>query len=488
MRRVFGVLCVAVVAMLIVMLARTLALPAADSAPVRVATVNVDAAAAAQRLAGALRIATVSTSVDSATEAAAFAEFHAYLQAQYPRVFSALAHETVNRHSLLLRWPGSGAADPVLLLGHSDVVPVEAGTESDWAQPPFSGALADGHVWGRGALDNKNGVLGWLEAVDALLAAGFQPKADLWFAFGHDEEIGGGDGAVAMAELLNDRGLRFGVAIDEGGVITRGVVPGVDAPVASIMSGEKGYVSLRLSADSDGGHSSAPPHPTATGRIARAVARLEAQQMPRRLSLPVAAMFERLAPHLGFGARLAVANRWLLEGVLLKQLGRTRVGNALTRTTTAPTMFSPGTKDNVLQATAWAVVNFRILPGDSVASVEAHVRRVIDDPAIRIERISAFVSEPSPVSPIDTPAFEAIGAAVHDVMPDAVISTGVVTGATDLRHYEGIIDLRYNFTPVVLEADDVPRIHGRDERISIDTYADLVRIKTRMLQRLAGAD
>ena len=429
----------------------------------------------------------MSTAEDSPTEDEAFRAFNALLRQQFPRVFAALALETVNEHSLLLHWAGRGDPGPVLLLAHSDVVPVEAGTESAWTHPPFSGAIADGHVWGRGALDDKSGVLGWLEAVDALLASGFEPAGDVWLAFGHDEEVGGQQGAVAMAGLLRERGLKFSVAIDEGGAITRGVVPGVEAPVASIMAGEKGYLSLRLSADSVGGHSSAPPTPTATGRIARAVARLEENQMPQRLSPPVAAMFERLAPQLGFGARLAVANRWLLEGVLIEQIARTRVGNALIRTTTAPTMFSRGTKDNVLQARAWAVVNFRILPGDSVASVREHVRRTIDDPAVRIELASEFVSEPSPVSPIDTAEYRAIGAAVQDVYPDALLSTGVVTGATDLRHYAGLFELRYNFAPLVYTPDDIARFHGRDERVSVDGYARMIQVKAQMLRRLVGS-
>ena len=481
-RRLVGALAL----LLAVMLLNTLRLPGPRefvSAPVAALPVPVDAAS--ERLAEAVRFRTVSEQLHEPDVEAAFGAFNAWLASAYPRVFATLESERVNGHSLLLRWPGERPGTAALLLAHTDVVPVEAGTAEQWTRPPFAGAIDGGHIWGRGTLDDKSGVLGWLEAAEALIAAGIRPERDIWFAFGHDEEIGGRQGAAAIAALLRERGVVADVAIDEGGAITRGVVPGVARPVASIMIGEKGYASFRLSAESPGGHSSSPPIPTAAGRIARAVARLEAEQMPRRMSAPLEAMFAHLAPELPTVARLALANRWALEGVLLGSLGRTRVGNAMTRTATAPTLFSPGTKDNVLQARAWAVVNFRILHGDSVDSVREHIRRVVDDPAVRVEVASEFVSEPSPVSDPFAPAFIDIAASVREVFPDAVITTGAVIGATDLRHYRGLYRQRYNFLPVLLDADDVARFHGRDERIAVGTWARLIEIKARLLQRLA---
>lgn len=472
-------------AVLVLNLLRLPAPPQWHAAPLP--ALPVDAEAAAERLGQAVRFATISARLGEPQTEAAFVSFAAWLQRSYPRVFERLEAERVGAHSWLLRWPGREAGPAAaLVMGHIDVVPVEPGTEARWEQPPFSGAIADGFVWGRGTLDDKSGALGWLEAIDALIAAGFVPRRDVYVALGHDEEVGGRDGAARIARLLRARGVQAEVAIDEGGAITRGVVAGIDAPVASIMGAEKGYVSLRLVATADGGHSSTPPQPTAYGRLARAVARLEREQMPRHLAPPVADMLRLLAPELPLGARLALANRWLLEDLLLGQLGRTRVGNALTRTTTAPTMFSPGVKDNVLPSEAWAVVNFRILPGDSVAAVRAHVESVIDDPLVRVEPYSQFASEPSPVSPPDTEAFAAIAASVREVLPEARITTGIVVGATDLRHYAGIHRHRYNFSPVLLTAQDIPRIHGTNERIGVADYARMIDIKTRILRRLAG--
>lgn len=457
------------------------AMSASRAAPV---AIEIDAQALAAHLSAAVRIATVSPTAELLNDAA-FSAFAALLRAQYPRTQAALTVETVGAHSLLYHWPGSDPQlPPVLLLAHQDVVPVE--DPARWQHPPFAGVIADGYIWGRGTLDDKASLIAQLEAVEALLAIGFAPRRSLYFAFGHDEETGGTDGAARIAALLAGRGVHAAFGIDEGGAITRGVIAGVQAPVASIMTAEKGYASFDLRVHEDGGHSSMPPRITAIGRLARAVARLEAGRMPARLTPPVAGMLDALAPALPFAQRLAIANRWLFGPLLLRQLAQAPVTDALIRTTTAPTLFHAGVKDNVLPAEARATVNFRLLPGDSLAAVRAHLLNTIDDPAVELRSDDASAAEASPASEASGAGFALLRRSVEQVFPDAIVVPGLVVGATDLRHYAPLIDAHYNFLPVQFAASDLERMHGTDERISVAGFADMVRFYRQLLIAVAA--
>lgn len=437
-----------------------------------------------ERLAEALRAPTLSVSTEAPTATAAFRQLHEQLRQQFPRVFAALQVEVVNDFSLLMTWPGADrAAAPALLIAHLDVVPVEPGTEALWTYPPFAGVIADGFVWGRGTLDDKASVLAQLEAAESLLAVSWQPPRDVIFAFGHDEEIGGQQGAAAMAALLAERGVMAEFVLDEGGAVTEGIVPGIDRPVATLMTGEKGYASFRLSARAEGGHSSTPPRETAVGRLARAVARVQDQPLPPRLTAPIIAMLESQAPHLPWTTRMAIANRWLFAPLIKRIFDRTDVTRALVRTTTAPTVIQGGVKDNILPSEAHALINFRLLPGDSAASVLAHLQDMIADDGIQIEA-GPFSSPPSRVSATSGAAFRRLAEATTEVFPTAVISTGLVVGATDARHYDAVAAERFNFAPMRITPDDLKRIHGHNERIAVEDYPPMIRFYQSLLQRL----
>lgn len=472
-----------------VLLFNLVRLPAAEAPPPAPPPRVFDEAAAAERLAGALRIATVSQEAGVPPEPAALGALADYLAVQFPRVHATLTREVIGDGSLLYRWAGSdAAAAPALLLAHLDVVPVEPGTESQWTHPPFSGAIADGHIWGRGALDDKTSALGQLEAIEQLLAAGFSPRRTIWLAYGHDEEIGGDQGAAVMAALLAQRGVRAEFVLDEGGALTQGVVAGIERPVASIMLAEKGYVSFQLTARAAGGHSSMPPAQTAVGRLARAVARVQDHPLPLQLTPPVVQMLERLAPEMGSGQRLLIANRWLFGPLIARSFTGQPVTHAMVRTTTAPTVLKAGIKDNVLPSEAQAVINFRLLPGTRIADIEAHLRKVIDDDGVALSQLGGFASEASAVSPADNAAFRRLERTTREIFPEALVTTGLVTGGTDARHYDAVAGSRYNFLPVLLQAGDLPRIHGTDERVSVAGYAAAVRWYARLLENLNEAE
>lgn len=485
--RWIGMLGAALAALAAVMAFNVARLPPLPPVGPVVALPPVDAEAAAARLAGALRIPTVSRADGPATDAATWARLHAHLAASFPRVHSALVRETVADHSLLYTWHGADpAAPPILLLAHQDVVPVEPGTEPAWEHPPFAGVIAGGYVWGRGALDDKSGLMAQLEAVEWLLAQGFRPARTVLLAFGHDEEVGGRDGAAAVARLLASRGVRAQFALDEGGAVTRGVIRGVARPVATVATAEKGYVSFRLTTRDAGGHSSRPPPVTAVGRLARAVAQLERHPRPSRLVAPVDAMLERLAPALPVFERLAVANLWLTRPLLARQMARTPLTAALVRTTTAPTMLRAGIKDNVLPTEAQAVVNFRVLPGEDIAQVRAHLEATVGDPGVEVAMLD-FASEPSPVADPATGAFRDVELAIAEVFPEALVVPGLVIGATDNRHYGDVAAVRYNFLPVEVADADLQRIHGANERIGVQGYRLAVQFYIQLLRRVAGA-
>jgi carboxypeptidase PM20D1 len=451
--------------------------------PAEVPAYSSEAAAQlAQRLAGALRIATVSAEGQPAP-ADELRALHAYLRANFPAVHAALKVETVGELSLLYTWPGQDAtARPYLLLAHQDVVPVEPASAAKWTHPPFAGEIADGFIWGRGALDDKGSVLSILEAVEALVRAGFKPQRTVYLAFGHDEELSGQKGASQIAALLAARGVHLDFVLDEGMVITDGMIPGARQPVALIGLAEKGYLSLALSVSAAGGHSSLPPPHTAIGVLSRAVRRVEDHPFPSELRPPASELFDYIGPDLAGPLRFVFTNLWLLRPVLLWQLRQQPTSAAMLRTTTAVTMFTGGAKDNVLPQQARAVINFRVLPGDTTAQVTQRVRRLIADPQVDVQPIAASQAEPTPVSSATSTSFRALTGAIRAVFPQALAGPTLMLGQSDSRYFAAVADNTYRFMPVTLRADDLGRIHGTDERIGVQAYAEAVRFYQQLLR------
>ena len=480
-RRVGALLSVAVLAVLGVGTARMLRLPSRQMEAPPAPPLGLgpeEAAASAARLAGALRIATVSA--EGGSDPAALEELHAHLRASFPRVHGALARELVGGASVLYGWAGSEPLlAPLLLCAHLDVVPADPAA---WTHPPFGGVVEGGFVWGRGALDDKASALALLEAVELLLGRGWSPRRTVLLAFGHDEELGGAAGAAAIAAELARRGVRPGLVLDEGGSLVEGIVPGVAAPVALIGIAEKGYATVRLSARGEGGHSSMPPASTPVGRVAAAVASLEAHPFRARLDGVARTHLEFLAPELPFGRRFLLANLWLSAPLVERSLLATPETAALVRTTLAATRIEGGSKENVLPRGASALVNLRLLPGTSVAEALARIERVVDDPEVAVELVPG-AWEPTRVAPVDAPAFRCLQRTVAQLFPGAVVAPYLVVGGTDARHYEGIAEAVYRFLPLRLVGQaDVRRLHGVDERIALDDYLGMIAFYVRLLE------
>jgi carboxypeptidase PM20D1 len=486
MRRFLLILLLAVAGLAAVLLVNTLRLPNHQLAAVPAApAVGVAPDSALAHLAGALRIPTVSRSRYADTDTVPFDQLQAYLQRTFPLVHHGLKRQTVNHYGLLYEWPGTDPArKPLLLLAHQDVVPVLPGTEGQWTRPPFAGQQAGGYLYGRGALDDKLNVLGQLEAVEALLRGGFRPQRTVLLAFGHDEETLGQRGAAALAALLQTQHPQLEMVLDEGGLVKADGVAGLAQPVALVGVSEKGYLTLELSATGPGGHSSMPPALTSVGRVAAAVARLEAAPFPARLDGGVSGLLAYLAPAVPFGKRLVFANQWLFGGLIKQSLAATASGNAALRTTTAPTIIRGGEKDNVLPSGATATVNFRLLPGDSVAAILRRVREIINDPLVQVKMVGEGRAA-SPVSGTDNAAFAALHRTIKSVFPQALVAPYVVVGATDARAYASLCpQATYRFMPVLMDQAAIESLHGTNERLRPGAYQQAIRFYAALIRNV----
>jgi carboxypeptidase PM20D1 len=479
MRRALAVLALVAAALGGVLVARALLLQPPESSPPPETSFEADEGAAATHLAEAIRFPTLALEDPDLFDVAAFAALREWLVLSYPAAHASLERELIGGASLLYTWPGRDPTlAPLVLMGHLDVVPVDPGSEAAWTHGPFDGVIADGFVWGRGALDDKISVVAIMEAVEALIGEGFTPARTVYLAFGHDEELGGLGGARLVAEALEERGMgRAALVVDEGGTLTQGFVPGVEGPVALVGVAEKGFLSLALSVRAAGGHSSMPPRETAISVLARALTRLEEEPFPSRLDGPARWMLDAVGPRMPLLARLGLANLWLFEPLVTARLAGTPSTAAMVRTTTAPTMIQAGIKENVLPIQARAVVNFRILPGETRETVSAHVRGIVSDPRVEIAPATPFATDPSPVSDPEGPGFRLVASAARQAAgdPELTVAPYLVVGGTDSRYYADRAESVLRFVPVLIRPDDLSRVHGTDERVATADVATAVR-------------
>ncbi len=397
-----------------------------------------------------------------------------HLKRRFPLAHDAMTREVVGAYSVLYRWAGRETdEEPILFCAHMDVVPAEEG----WQHGPFDGDIADEQVWGRGSLDCKSLLVCLLEAVESLVEQGFVPTRDIWFAFGHDEEVGGEDGAGSISRLFAARNMHFAMILDEGGGLKRGLLS-LRRPVAEVAVSEKGMMNVRLTAQSGGGHASDPPRHTAAGSLSEAVCRVEFKPRSARLTPLVYDKLKALAPYLSFGWRLRVANRWLLKGKLAKY------EPAWVRTTIAPTMLSAGKAFNVLPGKAEAMLNIRLLPGDDPEDILRYLRDLFSGLGVSVMAMS--IEEPSKISEYVGEAFRAVSSSVRIVFGDVPVVPSLMTAATDARRYENFSDCVYRFFPFVLGEEELAGIHGVDEHVSIEALGRAVLFYRELIGRMAG--
>ena len=486
MKKLITGLLAVVAALLALMVVRTARIPAPDrSAPSVEAPPALDTALAAQHLAGAIKFPTMSFASGGPIDTAAFRGLHDCLATTFPLVHATLKRDTVGTLSLLYTWTGTDPTlAPIVLMGHMDVVPVPGPNLPQWTHAPFSGDIADGFIWGRGALDDKVTVVSILEAVEGLIKAGYHPPRTIYLTFGHDEEVSGRYGARAIVDKLVAAGVKPALVLDEGGFLAAGLMPGLKGRAALIGIAEKGYVSLRLTARAEGGHSSMPTSRTAVGALSRGIARLEANPFPFFLDGPSQGMVEAMAPYMPFGRRMMIANLWLTRPLVMKGLAANPLGAALMHTTTSPTMLTAGIKDNVLPPEASAVVNFRIRPGETIATVMERVGHVLADSQISVIRLDSAGGDPSPVSDITSPAYQIVAATIRAMVPGDVpaVIPYLVMGGTDAKYWGEHSTRTFRFLAVPLNEGDRERVHGLNEHVAIRDYATSIGFFMRLIR------
>lgn len=432
---------------------------------------------AVERLSGALKFKTVSSSDYERIDYKEFSAFLAYLEQNYVSVFSTLEVEKPGDYNLVLRLHGQNRnKKPYLFIAHYDVVPAKE--EEGWPYPPFSGAVEEGKIWGRGSFDDKGSLIALLEALELLLEEGFTPIRDLYFAFGYDEEVGGARGAVEMAKHFKNKGIDFEAVLDEGGAVTSGDALGIEGDVAVVGLAEKGSTNLRFTFTGQEGHSSTPPKNTSIGKMAAFIKDVE--DHPREASLipTVEAMLKKVAPH-----KKGLENRLLSDPqrhffLLKRVLSKNKQTAAMLRTTVAFTMTQAGEAPNVLPRTASCVANVRVLPGDSFEEVMAWFYSFDHDFTIDV----LLKEEGTTDSSVKSRFYIQLEECIRRHFPQALLTPYLVTGGTDSRHYKDMVENTYRFLPCRVSEDELSRMHGRGEYLSIDNfkkmidfYADLMR-------------
>lgn len=426
-----------------------------------------------ENLSKAIQFQTISYSEDAIPDSAAFFGFHRFLEATFPLVHANLKLEKISTYSLLYKWEGSDSSKkPIILLSHQDVVPVDQPTLGDWEAGPFDGKITDTHIIGRGTMDDKGTLIAVLEAVEKLLGEGFVPARTIYLAAGHDEEVGGANGAGKIAAYLKQQGVQAEMALDEGGYIAEGLVPGIDAPVAIVNLAEKGFASFRLIVETKGGHSSAPPKENTIGILAKAIVDLENNQLPYKLVKPIDSQLEYMGAELPFFPKMAFANPWLFKKPILEAL------NA--HTTTAPTIIDGGVKNNVIPTVAEATINFRILPGESIESVKAHIESTVSD-LVRVEEVG-FLTNPSPVSTVASQTYKTLEQTIRNQFPTTIVVPGLVGGGTDARYFYEVAEEVYRFYPMRLDSKSMTRFHGIDEKISKENYKEIIAFSYQLIK------
>ena len=434
----------------------------------------------------AIQFETVSHDEEEIFDTSQIAGFIRFLNESYPLMNSLFEKEMVNKYGLLYKWNGKNPSlPPIILMAHMDVVPVEEESRKQWTEAPFSGKEKDGFIYGRGTLDDKSGVIGICEAVEKLLSEHFIPEKTIYIAFGFDEEIGGHNGAAKIAEHLKLKNIKAEFVLDEGMSVTDGIIPGLEKPVALIGIAEKGYLSLELSVNFPGGHSSMPERENAITIVSNAILKLQHNPFPARISEPTELFLKTIGAEMSFAKKLVFANMWLFKKMVMNQFEKTASGNATLRTTISPTIFKSGIKENLIPSEAKAVINFRILSGETSNDVSTYVSKTINDERIKIKS-TGIVNEPSLISSVESGGYKAIEKTIREIFPDAIVSPSLVLGATDSKHFVNVAENIYRFLPVRLKAEDLKRIHGINERIETENFKDCVRFYYQLVQNISN--
>ncbi len=463
---VFAALGALILLLLLIALVRTALIKAPAPGVCTTELTDAQQQVCAEKLSAMIRIPTVSRREDE--DLTQFYKFHAELERLFPLLHANL-EKTVLQGTLLYRWKGKSAQLlPILLMGHQDVVPA---SDDGWTYGAFSGTIADGKVYGRGALDCKSTMLVELQAVEELLEEGFTPQCDVYLEYSINEETGG-DGAAAAMRYLKDKGIRFALVLDEGGAIIDQAVDGMDRPYAVVGITEKGYMDLKITARGKGGHSSTPPRNTPAARLFAFANEIERKRPFQKALLPeVEEMFRAMAPSFGFGLRLILGNIWLFKPLLMALMPKVSpFGEAVMATTCCFTMMQGSSAANVIPKEPYLVANLRTSVHQNCRESLAVMQKYADKYDLDIEVL--MQRDASPVSNIHSAEYAMVTGLLARQFPDVGIAPYVIMGGTDCRHFHALTENALRFCPVRMTTAQSASCHAVDENATVSAIAE----------------
>ena len=420
----------------------------------------------ARRLSRLIQLETVSTF--NQTDKTKFYEFHGVLREMFPALFSVCSFEDFDG-SFLMHLKGSTDKKPVLLMNHHDVVEATG----EWKYGPFSGEIAEEKLWGRGALDTKGGLWAMLQAAEELVSEGFVPERDIYFLSACTEECAG-DGAQAIAGVLENRGLEFFMVLDEGGFILEEPIAGAKGKFAVIGLGEKGCADLKFVAHSRGGHASIPPKNTPIVRLSKFIAAVEKKNLfDTEMSPALHATFESLSAGMSGPLKLVLKNSRIFKPLLVKAMPLVSdAAAAMLRTTVAFTMSSGSEGTNVLPQQAWVIANMRYSHHQGGKSSIEAIKSLAEK--YDIETVVLDPGVDSPISDHNSDAYKLIDKAVADVFEDVKTTPYIMTAASDSRFMWRLSPNCLRFAPFAISDEQLECIHGINENVDLSCLAPAV--------------
>lgn len=435
-----------------------------------------DASYYSEKLSRMIQVETVS--VPDVPNTHKFDEFHECLKKLFPLVFSKCEVKYIDS-SLLIKWKGKGTSEPILLMSHQDVVPAEG----EWTHPPFSGAIEDGRVWGRGTVDTKGSLMCIFQSVEELLEENYTPSGDVYIASSSTEEVAG-SGAPKTAEYLKEQGVRLQFLMDEGGMIVDSPMPGVEGRFAMIGTLEKGTGNIVVSAYSSGGHASAPSKNTPIARLAAFINDIE-KHNPNTIEFSdtVIEMFRRLGPHakgvMGFAMKHSMALKPVLKKVLPAVSPK---GAAMVRTTMAFTMCGGSEGRNVLPERAWVNINTRFIQHQGVEKT----KEILEPYMKKYDLVADYSKCKEPQKPVDHngKAFRLVEDTVKEIYPGVIPSPYVMTGGTDAYYYSSVTDNAIRFAPIYIDKQQLESIHAKNENMFSSSLPKAVEFYKTIIKKI----
>ena len=422
-------------------------------------------------------IAEKTVSVLGVTDGEGFPTFRELLAREFPHLFGVAECELIGG-ALLLRLRGEETGKlPYLFMNHHDVVEAPG----EWTHPPFAGEVSDGRIWGRGVLDTKGGLFAMLSAADEVVAEGVPLPRDLYFFSSCNEETTGASADAASA-LLAERGLRFALVLDEGGMILSEPIGGAKGYFAMVGVGEKGFANLKFTARSRGGHASTPGKGTPLVRLGQFMAEVEKHEPFRtEISPTVCEMFSRLGGSMDGGLGFVLSHPKMFAPILKKAIPSVSpTAGAMLRTTLAFTVASGSQGANVLPREAYVIANMRYSHHEGKdASIEA-IRKIAEKFGIETEVIQDGFS--SSLTDWHSKGFSAVEDAVRAVFPDVKTVPYVMAAASDCRYMGRVSDCCLRFAPFKIDSAQLATVHGVDENLNISTLADAVDFYKYLMQ------